>query len=230
MFKTLVALLGIGVATIGHAGQQSPSGFTPYKDPALNTIYNLLFCDNLDLFRTKETNSQEGPWKILLAKDPNLAALRILAEDPSQESRLRMLAYNRLRAHNERVPKKKLLGVIVEVGMESGLEVLAAFADGRVRYLNQFERLAVLEPAPANIDAKIRKLLNASQSAVNQIGPWDKARLKPPSGGTLRMTFLVSDGLYFGQGPIQEMERDPVAGPIIAASLELLQGVVDKAK
>jgi hypothetical protein len=41
------------------------------------------------------------------------------------------------------------------------------------------------------------------------------------------MSFLVSDGLYFGQGPFNVMQRDPLAGPIIAAGLELLQAVVD---
>jgi hypothetical protein len=43
------------------------------------------------------------------------------------------------------------------------------------------------------------------------------------------MTFLVSDGLYFGEGPMQAMQRDPLAGPVILEAGRLLQVVVDTA-
>jgi hypothetical protein len=40
------------------------------------------------------------------------------------------------------------------------------------------------------------------------------------------MTFLVSDGLYFGEGPFTLMQRDPVAAPLLKNAGELLQLVV----
>ena len=46
----------------------------------------------------------------------------------------------------------------------------------------------------------------------------------------IRMTFLVSDGLYFGQGPMHVMEQDELAQPIIVASLELLKLVTQENK
>lgn len=228
MFKKLKALLGGGAATTADEGQQPPSGFTPYRNPAFNIIYNLLFCDNLDLFRANYKGELDGPWKVLFVKEADIAALRALAEDQSQESRIRMLAYSRLRACNERVPEKKLLGVIIEMSLDDGLDVLAAFEDGGARYMNHSEKMTVFETAPADIEIKIRKLLAASQTAVNQIGPWDQARLAPPQKENVRMTFLVSDGLYFGQGPIDFMEKEPMAAPIIAAGTELLVAIVNK--
>ncbi len=210
-----------------QAGTINGQSFTPYKKEAFNHTYNLLFCDNLELFRT-ENNKPQGPWETLFAASPDSAGLLAIAEDESQESRLRVLAYNRLREKKEPVPPKKLLGVIIEVGLENGLDVLAAFPDGRVRYINHSEKMSIFETSPPEIQTKIRKLLDASQPVVEKIGPWEKARLAPPRTGTIRMTFLVSDGLYFGQGPIDAMQREAMAGPIIAASFGLLQAVVNK--
>jgi hypothetical protein len=40
------------------------------------------------------------------------------------------------------------------------------------------------------------------------------------------MTFLVSDGLYFGQGPMAVMQREELAAPLIKASTALLVRIV----
>ena len=42
------------------------------------------------------------------------------------------------------------------------------------------------------------------------------------------MTFLVSDGLYFGEGPMKIMERDPLAKPLLKAATALLLKLVEK--
>lgn len=229
MLKKILSSLGMG----GSEPSPPPplptsSGFAPYKNDAFNHVYNLLFCDKRDLFRGGKKLSEDGPW-IVLADNPPVDALRAIAEDESQESRLRMLAYNRLREMGESVPAKKLLGVVVEVGLEHGLDVIAAYPDGRARYINQVEKMSVFEAAPPQIAAKIPPLLAAAQQVVNQIGPWDKERLPPPHKGTIRLSFLVSDGLYFGQGPLEEFQRDAKAGPVIAATLALLNAIVEQA-
>lgn len=225
MLKQLLTMVGIGVVVAcAQAEQVETQSRSPYGDPALNTIYNLLFCDSLELFRAGGEKAG-GVWATLLAEDARPDALRGIAEDTAQESRLRVLAYNRLRAKKEAVPPGKLLGVIVEVALDEGLDVLAAFPDGRVRYINHSGRMSVFEASPPEVDAAVRRLLAASEPAVSRIGPWDRARLPPPSRGMIRMTFLVSDGLYFGEGPLEDMQREPMGGPIVAASLALLQAV-----
>ncbi|MBC7983283.1 MAG: hypothetical protein H7Y02_05440 [Candidatus Obscuribacterales bacterium] len=40
------------------------------------------------------------------------------------------------------------------------------------------------------------------------------------------MSFLVSDGLYLGQGQLNDMQRDPMAAPLLKASTALLQAVL----
>jgi len=228
MLKTILSSLGMGGSEPPPPPPPVASGFAPYKNDAFNQIYNLLFCDDRDLFRGGRKLPEDGPW-IVLADNPSVDALRAIAEDESQESRLRMLAYNRLREMGASVPTKKLLGVVVEVGLEHGLDVVAAYPDGRARYINQVEKMSVFETAPPEVAAKIPPLLAAAQQVVNQIGPWDKARRPPPQRGTIRLSFLVSDGLYFGQGPLEEFQQDPKAGPVIAATLALLNVIVDQA-
>lgn len=216
-----------GPVAAASAGRQ-PQGHVPYGRPEVNFIYNLLFCDDLQLFTPGGGEKPEGIWTTLLAADPDTAALRTIAEDAAQESRARILAYNRLRQSGQPVPPKRLLGVILEVGLEEGLDVLAAFADGRVRYINHSEKMSIFEATPPDIAERIERLLAAAQPVVDRIGPWENPRLPPPQAGMVRLTFLVSDGLYFGQGPYTALRPDPMAGPVLGAGEQLLSAVVHR--
>jgi hypothetical protein len=187
----------------------------------------LLFCDDPDLFRPPP-GTPPAPWHVILfAAQPDIAAVREIAEDEKQESRCRALAYNWLRRNRQEVPSRILLGVIVEVPLPRGLDVLAAYTDGRIRYINQTGKLVVFESAPADLRTQVGKLLAASRAAVARIGPWEGKRLPPPVQGKARMTFLVSDGLYLGEGPLPGIDRDPIGGPVLSEAGRLLQMVVD---
>jgi hypothetical protein len=201
----------------------------PYPESNVNVFYNLLFCDEPSLFRNDKATHAEGRWATLFADEPDEAALNLLAEDEHEESRIRALAYNRLRAANCNIPSKKLLGVIIEVPLEQGLDVLAAYSDGRVRYINYTRRVAIFESGPPQVDALARDLVVSSQALVNQIGPWDEPRLPAPLPGNVRITFLVSDGLYFGEGPYGALRNDPLGGTVLSKAEQLLQVAVDSA-
>jgi hypothetical protein len=196
-----------------------------YRDDAANHIYNLLFCDSLALFRGKGEAKPE-PWATLFAADSSEAALRQIADDPGVESRVRALAFNKLRAKGHAVPSKILLGTIFEMPMELGLDTLACFPDRELRYINQSEKMSFFVPAPASLHARIEAVLKTANALVQRIGPWDKERLPPPKG-VARLSFLVSDGLYFGQGPVNDLMRDPMAGALIQAGGALLKDLVD---
>ncbi len=43
----------------------------------------------------------------------------------------------------------------------------------------------------------------------------------------MRMTFLVSDRLYFGQAPMEALQADALAGPVVNSSMRLLQLIVN---
>ena len=201
----------------------------PYESEATNTIYNLLYCDDLTPYRAKFTGEPEGPWKVLFAQPPDNDALRTLAETSSAESRVRILAFNALDEKFVATRPKELLGVVIEVGLDDGLDTLAAYSDLSARYINQSGKMIIWETTELAMDEKIRNLIGASQRVVEKIGSWDQARLPPPAKGLMRMTFLVSDGLYFGQGPMGALQSDPLAAPVVAAAHELLLELTSRA-
>ncbi len=151
--------------------------------------------------------------------------MRKLADDPSQEGRIRYLAYSRLRKLGQPVTPKRLLGVIIEVPLSAGLDVLAAYSEGGVRYLNQSGKLAFYEGVDS-LQPMVRKLFAASAPLIQQIAATDQPRRPPPTGTNARLTFLVSDGLYFGEGPMAALQRDALGGLVIAQGVELLQASV----
>jgi len=223
MFRKLLNKIGIGAAAAGAA-----VAYAPYAQSSSNHIYNLLFCDDPRGYAAA-AGQVPTPWQqALFARPADPATLQALAADPDAEGRVRMLAYDWLRGNGHPVPPKQLLGVIVEVALEGGLDTLAAFSDGGVRYINQTGKLAVFEGQPA-VAAAAAGLLAAAQAIVDHIGPWDKPRLPPPPRGNIRLSFLVSDGLYFGEGPMAAMQSEPMSAPTIARATELLLLVVDQA-
>jgi hypothetical protein len=222
MLKRFLAAIGIGTASTANA---VPG---PYANDATNLIYQLLFCDNLGLFQKNHTGELRPPWTVLFNEKSSLADLQTLAKDETCESRVRILAFNALRARGEKVTDKILLGVIFEVGMPEGLDTLAAFSDGSARYINYTGKMAFVEGLPNPFQKEIREILDSSKSIVTAIGPWDKDRLLPPTNGMTRITFLVSDGLYFGQGPSSQMQQEQMASPVIIAGVKLLRKLTEK--
>ena len=198
----------------------------PYEDASINLIYQLLFCDRLELFKQNHTGELSPPWSALFADEADVAALTKIAQDAGRESRVRMLAFNRLRALGQSVPARKFLGTIIEVRLAEGLDTLAVFGDGGARYINYSGKMIVVEGTPSPFDAEINQVIEASQPIVAAIGPWDKERLPPPAEDNIRMTFLVSDGLYFGEGPMSVMQQEPLASPLVSAATKLLLKLV----
>lgn len=222
-FRTLLAAVGLGAAMTAPA-LAAPS-YAPYANAGIDAIYNLLFCDDANAFAAAAAGTAAHWQSTLFAKPADVATLERLAADDAQEGRIRYLAYGRLRALGRPVPPKVLLGVIVEVPLAGGLDTLAAFSEGGVRYINQTGKLAVLEDVPS-VRPLVQRLFDAARPVVDHIGPWDKPRLAPPTASNVRLTFLVSDGLYFGQGPMNVMAKEPLAAPVIRSATELLQAVV----
>ncbi len=74
------------------------------------------------------------------------------------------------------MPEQELLGVIVEVALEDGLDVVAAFKDGSARYFNYSGKVIVAKSPSAESNALVRELFAAGENVVQQIGPWEDAR------------------------------------------------------
>lgn len=198
------------------------TGFRPYQNEGLNQLYELLFCDNETAYQTGAANADTFPWSVLFTSVPDTDALLLLANDTSLESRVRGLAATKLHLLGGPAPKPELLGVVIEIGLEQGLDVLAVFGDGTARYINQAESAIVFDAPNETTNNLVSNLWHHSIQVVNRIGPWDKPRLAPPGKDTVRLTFLVSGQLFFGQGPMNVFFSDPMAGPVLDAATKVM--------
>ncbi len=227
MFRKLAGLIGLGFAAAGLTVSAEPA--QPYANkPAARAIYELLFCDDPSAFAPKPGNTPTD-WQVLLygpAQDP--VRITLLAKDSATQSRTRALAFNWLRAHGEAAPKGVILGVIIEVPLDQGLDVLAAYADGSVRYINHAGRIAVIEPnGLPEANAQAKRLVDMAQSVAAVIGLSEEARQSPPAKPDARVTFVASDGLHYRQGPFETMQSSALAGPLIRQGSQLLMLVVN---
>lgn len=201
--------------------------YPPFKNEAINKLYELLFCDNPQFFINSTDVNTAYPWNILLSEPTNTADLFNITQDPSLESRIKLLSYFLLRKQGEKIHTKELLGVVIEVALEEGLDVLAAYQDGTARYINYSEKVILLEAAQEQSNQLIQILFDKSHQVIKQIGPWNQDRLPYPDTGQARLSFLVSDGLYFGQGPINQLFQDPMGGPVLESASQLMSYLIE---
>lgn len=187
-----------------------------YPDPAANTIYNLLFADDL-----APLLPALGDQAALFGEPPDVAGLERLAGDESAESRLRVLAFGRLREASAAPQALPMLGVVVEVGLEGGHDTLAAYADGRVRYLNHAGGVSVLEtPVPAA--SEVAALLDAARVHAGRLAEAAGDRGAPPGPGRLRVTVLTGDRRRVADTDFASLDADPATAAIVTAALHLL--------
>ena len=189
-------------------------------------LYDSLFADDPDVF-IKLKDHPAISW-IYENKTPTLEELEVLAEDPSVESRIRFLSLYTALQGGIKINKKVYLGTIMEVPMNHGYDVLAFYSDKRARYYNYSGKTIIYEGGRSTIDNSIEKANSVSIQVCNQIGPWDKQRLAKPNGNIWRFTFLVSDGLYFGQGPLNSLNSDEMAAAMIRSGAEVMKALMNE--
>jgi len=137
--------------------------------------------------------------------------------------------YNLLFTDRGLAPKDdELFAVILEVALPEGLDTLAAYNDGSARYINQTGKMIIWETLSTESDELIQHLLSEGKIVASKIGPWDGERRPPPENGMVRMSFLVGNQLYFGEGPFQTLYNDPMGRPVIDAGIALMQFLIQQ--
>ena len=182
-----------------------------------------------------------APWDGFIAAQAELAAghhdeavrlwLRIAARTDI-EARHVLQAWTFLRQagvapHAEHA--KDVLGVVVSVPVQHGHDVLAAYLDGSVRYINFSGAVVVVDEASQAIGEAGRELLDQGRILVRRIGPWSEPHLPPLGQGDARLMVLTPGGPHFGQGPFSALDSDPMARPVLDAAIRLLNAVLSVA-
>lgn len=198
--------------------------YQPYGDEGSNYLYSALFCDMPEQF----ADSQEvAP---LFTQPFNEKAVRALAEDNNAESWIRAFAFGKLRQQRRPVPQRILLGVVVEAPLPRGLDTLAAYIDGRVRYVHGSGTHVIIEKDLPSTREPRGTLLHAAQDIVDELTPLLEPRSPPPAQPNVRVTAIASDGLYVGEANLEQLTSDPIGGPILRATSALIEAVVAHAR
>lgn len=187
------------------------------------------------------TSSDPGPGGLFAAardalaggrKEDALQLYRAILHFPDLESRLAAQAWTALR-HQGIQPGPAdfaVYGAIAEAGVNGGLDIVAAYADGTARYFN-YSNGSVIWEAPGTdplISAAIEATLDAARRVAGFAGVHDGPRPGPVLQGIVRITAICPDGLHFGEGPLDIFQSDAVAGPFVAAALKLMEALMER--
>ncbi|MGA9584722.1 MAG: hypothetical protein WBQ95_05295 [Terracidiphilus sp.] len=171
----------------------------------------------------KDTGDAQG------AKD----AVHHILNMPDLETRVCLQAWNTLRELGDKPPEEKgkeVLGVVVEIGMPKGLDLVAAYRDHRARYFNYSGAGVLWERRDDSLDGLIDELLQAGTVVAQVIGPWMQARPPEPKNGNARINLLTPSGIHLGNGPVEALNQDPMGGPILSAAFGLMKRLVELTK
>jgi len=212
--------------------------------PEFSEIRELLFADvPLSDWKPRDaTPDAAGPWndfeaaRLALGRGDTVsavAALRRVVEVADVETRQSLQAWHCLRqlgVKPELNQGKRVLGVVLEVHLDDGLDTLAAYEDGSARYINHGGRAIVWEAKDERVSSLIASLLGEGQRVADVIGPWEEPRRPAPPRRHVRINMLTPSGLHFGEGPLSVLSADPMGGPVITAGTVLMQALIERAE
>jgi len=189
-------------------------------------LYNSLFADDPDNF-IKMRDNKAISW-IYDNRKPVIEELESIAIDKSVESRIKFLSLYTALKHGLKINKKIYFGTILEVPMEGGYDVLAFYSDRTARYYNYSGKAIIYEGGRINVDNTIEKANSAAIQVCNILEPWEKERLPRPKGDAIRISFLVSDGLYFGNSSIKTIGNDQMASAMFGNGAEVMKALLNE--
>jgi hypothetical protein len=208
--------------------------------PKSTSIRDTLFGDMPVSEWPRADAADQEPWRTFVAarscihageRAQAVAHLESVTEMPGLESRHYLQAWHFLRQLDITPPAhkaKELYGVVVEVGLGTGLEMVAGYADLSARYLHASGSMIIWEVPDETIGTAIRALLDTARPVVAQIGPWEGERRPPPGQNAVRINMLTPSGLHFGEGPWNVLSSDPMGSPVLAAAASLMAELVGK--
>jgi hypothetical protein len=226
-----------------------PFGTGEGVDPATSAaLKELLFADlSLEELMAKsrpsESGQYEGPWRnfALALSDQKLGKtgeakkeLKQVLATPDPETRLLLSAWTALRALGERPAAEadKVQGVVVELHNEAGVGTLAAYADGRARWLGGQGAVIGWE-APGSdreVDSLIAELLKAAGPLVKRGPPVERHKSAEVAMNYVRVSVLTFGGIHVTElyGPDVDKEKGRFAAATLMAGLNLLNALWEK--
>lgn len=153
----------------------------------------------------------------------------------AMESRQVLQAWHHLRSQGI-VPDASIadevLGVVAEVALDGGHDVLAAYADGGVRFLHHLGGGTVIEPpAPTAVAVAATGWLAEAQEVVAQMDRWAGTGAEPAAAGDSRFVVLTRGGarVALGEGASVDPDAGPLAARLLGSGARLLAAITELA-
>jgi hypothetical protein len=235
-FKTNVSAQSSGGA------QAKPTPRPAASSTTFGDINVLFFADQSleEIAQKVETTSKapaDDPWSLFASAlaesrkgrvEEAKRDLKRVLTIPDGESRIRLWAWKALREFGERPPANvvdEVHGVVCELHNEAGVGTIAAYSDGRARWLGGQGKVTVWEAPGSNaeVSALISNLLKSAEPLVKTTLASDRHKSSEPELNYFRVSILTYGGIHIVDvfGPeINEMH--PIA-PVFIGSVNLLE-------
>lgn len=148
--------------------------------------------------------ARQAPWPLfgkaaehVRAHDRTLAVeeLKHLLDKAKLDTRGRLIAWNCLRALGQQpdpASKDQVQGIVIEVPDPDGPDVLAAYADGSVRYLSPDNKVTTWDGQPGPVTDRVAQMIGDAQKVVATV-PLTETR--PALKTKVRLTLLTFNGM-----------------------------------
>jgi hypothetical protein len=159
---------------------------------------------------------------------------RILAT-PNLESRAYLMAWACLRELGESPSldiAREAQGIVIEVGLEKGVDPVAAYVDRSARYFNQGGGVIVWDAPNTDevMDGQIDTMLRVARAIAAKTGPLERPHPPLPKNGMVLLNVLTFGGTHIGMGPMQAMMGDQFGKHAIPSGLALMLALMQQAK
>jgi hypothetical protein len=197
--------------------------FNPYHGAETNDSYHALFCDDARFYSPRIGERFMSWHAVLCNNNSSPAAVRAVAIDPRAPSTARALAWHWLRRRSHGVPPDQLNGLVVETSHARGLDTLAVYADGSVRYFEPGGTVVCMQAQDTQLQFAAMRAAAVAQTMLRTL-PRASGRLAAPvPQGNVRLSFVASDGVHVDEGPLSLMVHERLAGRVLEQVDDLRQ-------
>jgi hypothetical protein len=150
-------------------------------------------------------------------------SLRRILADPATEVREKLLAWRALRKLGEELPpglSREVVGVVLEVPVGDWVDTLAAYSDGRARYLNGKGGVIVHEVVDdLHLNSLVQGVIEAARPLVKNVPAFDKHR--PQNSGVVRVSILTYGGIHVMEAKESDITGSHPMSPVFHAGTRL---------
>jgi len=197
------------------------------------------FQEGYDILQAAPEKNSADPFRILALSfaqqrlgmiEESKQTLRQLAGRDDVESRIRLWAWKALRNMGEQPDADtmhRVLGVILEVQLpeKNGVDTLAAYSDGRVRYVNYSGKIIVSEKVEGGIPELAKRVVRTAQTIARDF-PIEQRRL-PVKENNIRISLLTYGGVRaLEDSAIRIKQKTSIMSSIYIVATDLLESLL----